>query len=49
MGSILSKFCKCIFCCCPKKNCYGSRRREVENIYNGISQRDNCWSADVYV
>lgn len=48
MGSILSKFCNCIFCCCPTRNCYGRKKREVEIIYNGISQRDNCF-ADVYV
>ena len=49
MGSLLSKFCDCFFCCCSKRNCYGRNKREVQIIYNEIKQRDNCFSADVYV
>ena len=41
MGSLMSKFCACIFCCCPAKNCHGRERRKVEIIYNNIKQIGN--------
>ena len=49
MGSVMSKFCACIFCCCPNKNCYGRREREIENIYNQIRQIDDCFVADEFI
>jgi hypothetical protein len=37
MGAVLSKFCKC--CCCRhEKICINNNRREVEIIYQQISQ-----------
>ena len=36
MGAVLSKFCKCIFCCCPNYNCYNRKEREIEIIYQKI-------------
>lgn len=36
MGAVLSKFCKC--CCCPGKMCIDNNQREVEIIYQQISQ-----------
>jgi hypothetical protein len=49
MGSVLSKLCACIFCCCPGKNCYGREKREIEVIYNQIRQIDDCFVADEFV
>jgi len=46
MGSVLSKLCTCIFCCCPDKNCHDRERREVEIIYNQIRQLDDCFSPE---
>ena len=47
MGSVLSKFCRCIFCCCPKINCYDRDKREIQIIYNQIRQTDDCFSAEI--
>jgi len=49
MGSLMSKFCACIFCCCPAKNCHGRERRKVEIIYNNIKQIDDCLAADEFI
>jgi hypothetical protein len=46
MGSVMSKFCACIFCCCPNKNCYDREKREIEIIYNQIRQLDDCFVAE---
>lgn len=37
MGAVLSKFCKCC-CCSHEKICINNNRREVEIIYQQISQ-----------
>ena len=49
MGSVMSKFCACIFCCCPNKNCHNRERRGVEIIYNQIRQLDDCFVAEEFV
>ena len=47
MGSVLSKFCRCIFCCCPGMNIYDQQRKEIQIIYKEITQRDDCFSAEI--
>ena len=49
MGSVLSKFCRCVFCCCPCMNISEQQRKEVEVIYNQIRQTDDCFSAEIPV
>ena len=47
MGKFLSKLFKCIFYCCPDKNCIDREKREVEIIYNEIKQLDECFSSEI--
>ena len=41
MVSVLSKFCACLFCFCPDKNCYGRHNRQTQIIYEKIKPKDD--------
>ena len=47
MGSVLSKFCKYVCCCCPCLNVYEQQRKEIQVIYKEITQTDDCFSAEI--
>jgi|UniRef100_A0A6C0C4U3 hypothetical protein len=49
MGSVMSKFCACIFCCCPDKNCQDCEKQRVEIIYNQVRDLDECFDTNEFI